>query len=54
MIARIWHGATTAADADTYLDYLRSTSVHDTPAIPGNRGMQVLRHVDAPEPRMLH
>lgn len=27
MIARIWRGATTAAHADAYLDYLRRTSL---------------------------
>lgn len=34
MIARIWRGATTAAHAAAYLDYLRRTSVTETPAIP--------------------
>ncbi len=46
MIARIWRGETTAADADAYLDYLRRTSVQETPAIPGNRGMQILRRIN--------
>ncbi|MGI8689222.1 MAG: antibiotic biosynthesis monooxygenase [Thermomicrobiales bacterium] len=45
MIARIWRGETTAANADAYLDYLRRTSVAETPAIPGNCGMQILRRI---------
>lgn len=45
MIARIWRGETTAANADAYLDYLRRTSVAETPAISGNRGMQILRRI---------
>ncbi|MGI8858035.1 MAG: hypothetical protein ACR2JW_20035 [Thermomicrobiales bacterium] len=46
MIARIWRGETTAANADTYLDYLRRTSIAETPTIPGNRGMQILRRIN--------
>ncbi len=46
MIARIWRGETTAANADTYLDYLRRTSVAETPTILGNRGMQILRRIN--------
>jgi heme-degrading monooxygenase HmoA len=45
MIARIWRGETTAANADAYLDYLRRTSITETPTIPGNRGMQILRRI---------
>lgn len=45
MIARIWRGETTAANADAYLDYLRRTSVAETPTLPGNRGMQILRRI---------
>lgn len=45
MIARIWRGETTAVHADAYLDYLRRTSIAETPMIPGNRGMQILRHI---------
>jgi heme-degrading monooxygenase HmoA len=45
MIARIWRGETTAAHADASLDYLRRTSVAETPAIPGNRSMQILRRI---------
>ncbi len=45
MIARIWRGETTAANADAYLDYPRRTSVAETPTIPGNRSMQILRRI---------
>jgi len=45
MIARFWRGATTAANADAYLDHLRRTSITETATIPGNRGMQILRRI---------
>jgi heme-degrading monooxygenase HmoA len=45
MIARIWAGATRAADADTYLDYLHSTGLAEYRATPGNRGVLALRRV---------
>ena len=49
MIARIWRGATRAADADAYMDYLRMTGIKDYEATPGNRGVQVLRSVRGDE-----
>jgi hypothetical protein len=39
MIARIWHGATSAADADHYLDYLHQTGIPDYQATLGNQGV---------------
>jgi heme-degrading monooxygenase HmoA len=45
MIARIWAGATRAADADTYLDYLHSTGLAEYRATPGNRGVLALRRI---------
>lgn len=38
MIARMWHGATDAAKADDYLDYLNRTGVPDLQATEGNQG----------------
>jgi heme-degrading monooxygenase HmoA len=45
MIARIWRGATRAADADAYLAYLRETGLKAYRATPGNRGAWVLSRV---------
>ena len=45
MIARIWAGATRAADADTYLDYLHTTGLAEYRATPGNRRVLALRRV---------
>jgi heme-degrading monooxygenase HmoA len=46
MIARTWAGATRAADADTYLDYLHATGFAAYRATPGNRGMLALRRIE--------
>ena len=43
MIARIWRGVTSAEQAEEYFAYLRETGLKDYRAIPGNRGVQVLR-----------
>ena len=45
MIARTWAGATRAADADRYLDYLRATGLAAYRDTPGNRGVLALRRV---------
>jgi heme-degrading monooxygenase HmoA len=45
MIARTWAGATRAADADAYLDYLHATGLAEYRATPGNRGVLALRRV---------
>jgi heme-degrading monooxygenase HmoA len=49
LIARVWHGVTTAARADEYAAYLRKTGVRDCRATPGNRGVQLLRRVAGDE-----
>jgi heme-degrading monooxygenase HmoA len=46
MIARIWHGATPAAQADAYLELLFETGMRDYRATPGNRGAYVLRRLE--------
>ena len=46
MIARIWHGVTAAAKANTYLDYLNETGAPDLRATEGNRGVYVLRRLE--------
>lgn len=43
MIARIWRGATSAADGDAYVDYLNRTGVPGYAATPGNQGVHMLR-----------
>ena len=43
MIARVWRGATAAADADEYAAYLEETGMRDARSLPGNRGTLVLR-----------
>jgi heme-degrading monooxygenase HmoA len=45
MIMRIWHGATPAARADDYLEYLRATGLKEYRATPGNRGVQIVRRI---------
>jgi heme-degrading monooxygenase HmoA len=45
MIARSWAGATRAADADTYLQYLHATGLAEYRAAPGNRGVLALRRI---------
>jgi len=47
MIARTWHGATPQSEAVAYLDYLNKTGVPDLRATPGNRGVFVLRRIEA-------
>ncbi len=43
MIARVWRGVTTLADADRYAEYLDRTGVASCRTIPGNQGVVVLR-----------
>ncbi len=46
MIARIWHGITSATKADAYFDYLKQTGLADYAATAGNRGVYLLRRVE--------
>jgi drug/metabolite transporter (DMT)-like permease len=48
-VARLWHGRTRADQADAYLAFLRARAVPDYAAVPGNRGVYVLRRVDGDE-----
>ncbi len=43
MIARVWHGVVPSEKADDYAQYLAGFGVRDYQAVPGNRGVQVLR-----------
>jgi heme-degrading monooxygenase HmoA len=46
MIARIWRGATSATDADAYVDYLKQTGAKEYAATPGNLGVHMLRRIE--------
>ena len=48
-IARIWTGATTADDADRYLEYLRRTGLSAYAATPGHEAVYCLRRIDGDE-----
>jgi heme-degrading monooxygenase HmoA len=43
MIARIWRGVTAAEKAEQYFEYLMETGLKDYQAVPGNRGVEILR-----------
>ena len=43
MIARIWSGKTSAADAELYGDFLHRTAYPDYGGVEGNRGWVLLR-----------
>ena len=45
LIARIWHGQTAAAKAAEYTSYLHEAGIKAIAAIPGNRGVQMVRRV---------
>lgn len=46
MIARVWRGATRAADAEEYARYLEETGMRPARSLPGARGTLVLRRVE--------
>jgi heme-degrading monooxygenase HmoA len=43
VIARLWRGATSAADGDAYVDYLRASGRAESQATPGSLGFSILR-----------
>jgi len=45
LIARIWQGRTQASRAEEYTRYLYEAGVRKIAAIPGNRGVQMVRMV---------
>lgn len=53
MIARTWTGTTAVDDADAYLDYLELTGLREYRSTPGNRGVYVLRRMEAGGARFL-
>lgn len=46
VIARIWHGRTRKADADTYGDYMMKTGGEAVRGVDGFRGVYLLRQID--------
>ena len=46
MIARVWRGWTSAADADEYAEYLLATGMRGARETPGNTGAYFLRRLD--------
>jgi heme-degrading monooxygenase HmoA len=46
VIARMWRGWTTRADADAYAEYVERTGISAYRATPGNRGAWILRRPD--------
>ena len=47
MVARIWHGRTTAEKADEYRQYLFDVGVKKIASLPGNRGVQMMMNKTA-------
>jgi antibiotic biosynthesis monooxygenase (ABM) superfamily enzyme len=45
VIARVWRGATTAADGDAYAAYIEETGMTAARKLDGSRGTLVLRRV---------
>ena len=46
MVVRTWKGATRAADADAYAEYMDETGVAALAGTPGNEGVQMWRRVE--------
>ena len=46
MLTRIWHGRTTAAKSDEYLNLMRTVAIRDYRSIPGNKGAYALRRIE--------
>jgi heme-degrading monooxygenase HmoA len=53
MIARLWRGWTSRADADAYVAYVDETGIQGYEATPGNRGAWILRRVQADRAEIL-
>lgn len=45
MIARVWHGATSAEDGDAYAAYVEESGTGPARSLPGARGSLVLRRI---------
>ena len=47
MVVRTWRGATRAADADAYAEYIDETGIAALAGTPGNRGVQMWQRVES-------
>jgi antibiotic biosynthesis monooxygenase (ABM) superfamily enzyme len=45
VIARVWHGATSAEDGDAYAAYVEASGTGPARSLPGARGSLVLRRI---------
>ena len=46
MIARVWHGVTTAEKSDAFFEYINETGAPGLKGTPGNQGVYVLRRIE--------
>lgn len=53
MIARIWHGRTSATNAEEYAEFVGKTGIPDYRRTKGNLGALVLRRIDGKEAHFL-
>ena len=53
MIARIWHGMTTATKSDEYLEFLKGRAIPDYESTEGNKGVYILRRVEGEKAHFL-
>src|SRR5207253_10211416 len=53
MIARIWHGRTTATRSDDYLAFLKQRAIPDYKGTEGNRGVYILRRIEGEQAHFL-
>jgi len=49
IVARVWHGRTSADRADEYRQYIFEAGIKKIAAIPGNRGVQLMTDRSAAE-----
>ena len=47
MVVRTWRGATRAADADAYAEYIDEMGIAALAGTPGNRGVQMWQRVES-------
>jgi hypothetical protein len=46
MVTRIWHGSTSAAKSDEYLNLMRTIAIPDYRSTRGNKGAYALRRME--------
>jgi len=53
MIARLWHGITSAEKAPAYIQYMNRTGVADLRSTEGNRGVYMLHRIEGAQAHFL-